>query len=329
MHDDELHTFKRDIDFLDYATRRHGYARSPRESSAQSHVLRHEARDDKLVVKRDEDGHWVYFSVRDDRDQGTIVDFVQRRTGKTLGQVREELRGWLGLPRPALDPATAPARAPSERPRVAFLDVFASAREVASSPYLQARGLRPETLRDPRFAGTFRQDGRGNVLFVHRDSDRITGFEIKNRDFTGFAPGGTKAAWQSAARPTDDRLVIAESAIDALSYHQQHRKDAEATRYLSTGGTPGRRQLELLGRILDRLPGSCTVIAAVDNDEAGTKLVAQLRELTHARAGLSFLRDSPTLHKDWNDVVQRAERAYIESLPHAVRALARERGHAG
>ena len=44
----------------------------------------------------------------EDRDSGSIVDFVQNRQGGNLGDVRKELRPWLegrssGLSRPAPD----------------------------------------------------------------------------------------------------------------------------------------------------------------------------------------------------------------------------------
>jgi hypothetical protein len=47
---------------------------------------------DKVIVKRDADQHYVYFSVRDERDDGSIIDFAMRRKGLNLGQVRKELR---------------------------------------------------------------------------------------------------------------------------------------------------------------------------------------------------------------------------------------------
>ena len=31
---------------------------------------------DKIVIAQDEDQHWIYFSVRDDSDNGSIIDFV-------------------------------------------------------------------------------------------------------------------------------------------------------------------------------------------------------------------------------------------------------------
>ncbi|MEO5767718.1 MAG: hypothetical protein ABIS92_05150, partial [Polyangia bacterium] len=58
--------------------------------------MRHPVMDDKIVVRLDRDGHWPYFSVRDDRDNGTIIDFVLRRGATTIAHVREELRGWAG-----------------------------------------------------------------------------------------------------------------------------------------------------------------------------------------------------------------------------------------
>jgi len=50
---------------------------------------------DKIIVKRDADGHYVNFSIRRDDDNGSIIDFVQYRQSFSLGAVRKELRPWL------------------------------------------------------------------------------------------------------------------------------------------------------------------------------------------------------------------------------------------
>jgi hypothetical protein len=315
MHDDELHRFKSDISLVHYAVDRYGYQRDRRESSVSSHVLRHATTNDKIVVRKDRDGHWTYFSVRDDRDHGTIVDFVQKRGGHgSLGSVREALRQWLGTERPLADYVQAPARPPRDRPSPA--EAFAAAPVTGSCAYLQARGLRRETLGDSRFAGSFRQDARGNVLFVHTgDAGEVTGYEVKNVGFTRFAPGGIKAAWQSLARPDDRALVITESAIDALSHHQLHKGTRGATRYLSTAGAPSSAQFELLGRVFSRMPPASTVVAAVDSDEAGHKLAGRIEALARRVPHLAFRRDPPAGAKDWNDVLQRVERDFIRSLP--------------
>jgi hypothetical protein len=315
MYDDELHRLKSDIHLVQYAVDRYGYQRDRRESSVSSHVLRQPATNDKIVVRKDKDGHWTYFSVRDDRDHGTIVDFVQRRGRQSLGEVRQELRQWLGSPRPAPDYALPTARSVI-RDRRPLAEVFDAARAAETCDYLRARGLRPETLRDPRFAGTWRMDARGNVLFVHTgDAGEVTGFEVKNRGFTGFAPGGTKTAWRSVGLTEDRALVVTESAIDALSYHQLHRGKSEAARYLSTAGAPGPAQFELLERAFSRMPAESTVVAAVDSDEAGHKLASRIEALTGRLAHVKFRRDAPDGAKDWNEVLQRVEQSFIRSLP--------------
>jgi hypothetical protein len=319
MYDHELETFKRDIHLVQFASERYGYVRDRRESSRACHVLRHEASDDKIVVRRDGDGHWTYFSVRDSGDNGTVIDFVLKRGGRGLREACEELRAYLGMPRNE-------SRLPREARGVARdpAEAFGQARRADNSSYLNARGIRSETLRDPRFDGTWRVGRRGNVLFAHTDdAGSLTGFEIKNQGFTGFATGGRKTAWQSVARPDDRALVVTEGAIDALSHHQLHRENADKTRYLSTAGAPGRGQMELLDRVLSRLPPMCTVVAAVDADEPGHALARRIEAMARSHPHLGFARDAPRGAKDWNEVLQRMERDFIRSLP----ALAR--GHAG
>ncbi len=314
MYDHELDRFKRDIHLVEFAVQRYGYARDRRESSRACHVLRHPGSDDKIIVRQAEDGHWTYFSVRDDRDNGTVIDFVQARGARSLREAREELHQYLGTPRPAFEVPAAQRPAAHQEVRSAA-QVFAEAAVLDNSPYLNERGIRPETLADARFEGTWRIGARQNVLFVHRgESEDVTGFEIKNRGFTGFATGGCKTAWQSAAPPDDRALVITESAIDALSYFQLHPERAATTRYLSTAGAPSRSQIELLDRLFARLPGASTVIAAVDSDSAGAKLAQGLQDLTRCHAKLTFQRDAPTGAKDWNELLQRVEHDYIRSL---------------
>jgi hypothetical protein len=280
-------------------------------------VLRHPATHDKIIVRPNPDGHWTYFSVRDDRDNGTIVDFVLSRMRRgSFGRARQELRQWLGTPRPERDDWTTRVYPPPVSDPRAVAEAFAAAHVASTCAYLEGRGLSPETLSDPRFAGTWRLAARGNVLFAHRDdAGQLTGFEIKNRGFASFSAGGIKTAWQSASNPDDRALVITESAIDALSYHQLQGDPACRSRYLSTAGTPSARQFTLRERLFADLPPGSVVVAAVDQDPAGTKLATELERLASLHAHLSFRCDSPITDKDWNDVLKRIERAGIPSIP--------------
>lgn len=309
---DELERFKREINLVHYAGSC-GYQVDRRESSRSSVVMRHAATDDKVVVARSaEDGHWTYFSVRDDRDNGSIVDFVQRRQALSLGRVRQELRPWIGGAAPVAAPGFyVPDVQAIRKDRAAVAAEFAKADVVENSVYLNGRGLRPETLADPRFAGTFRVDSRGSVLFPHHDDEGLCGFETKNRGFTGFSAGGRKTLWHSRTKPDDRRLVLVESAIDALSYHQL--KPSADTRYVSIAGEPSSGGRDLIARAIRKMPDDAHVVIAFDRDAGGGKLAAEVTALVPR----AFVRELPPAlgrGKDWNDHVQVVERGFIRSL---------------
>jgi hypothetical protein len=314
---DELDRFKSDIDFVSFAATR-GYRVDRRESSRGYVVLRHPVTDDKIVVSRArQDQHWIYFSVRDPRDHGSIVDFVQRRDGGTLGAVRRELAAWSGAS-PLEPPTWTVERSvePRATDRALVARAFARARAVERSAYLQSRGISTSVLSSARFAGTFREDPRGNVLFPHADAEGLTGFESKNRGWTSFAAGGVRALWLSNAFAHDTALVFVESAIDALSFHQVH--DEPPFRYASTAGSLGAYQRRIVAETATELPADATLVLAFDRDAAGDRLAEQVRALC-ARAST---RVYPSHGKDWNEHLQWSARVRQRGLP---RGLGRSR----
>ncbi len=304
---DELERFKSDINLTEYAAAR-GYQVDRRESSRNSVVMRHPLFDDKIVVSRAErGGHWIYFSVRERGDSGTIIDFVRHRDRCSLAAARLALATWLGVDRPRVAPASYRASlSPGAIDRDAVRLVYDSARLVADSPYLRSRGVRPATLTDPRFLGTFRADTHGRILFPHHDDAGFAGFESKGHGWTSFAPGGVKALWSSNTLPTDTRLVLVESAIDALSHYQLY-PDAR-TRYVSTAGSIGEHQRRVISATLARLPAGSMVLLAFDRDAGGEDLARQVRELAPG----PFERVTSPIGKDWNDCLKARERAFID-----------------
>lgn len=311
--DDELERFKREINLVHYA-RTCGYTRDPRESSQASVVMRKQDTDDKIVIARNiEDEHWVYFSVRDDADNGSIIDFVQRRRGLSLGHVRRELRPWIGGRAPVTPPDLQALDVQALRKdRARVLAEFSKADLVDNSTYLNRRGVRPATLASARFTGTFRVDSRGSVLFPHHDDEGLCGFEVKNSGYTGFAKSGRKTIWCSRTTAYDRRLVLVESAIDALSYHQL--TPSTDTRYISIGGQPSADGRQLIARSITKMPGDATVVLAFDRDAGGDKLAAMVEALVPR----VFVREVPpgddAQCKDWNDYLQIVEREFIKAL---------------
>jgi hypothetical protein len=299
--DEELEGFKQ-RDMREYAASI-GYAIDGRESSRNSTVMRRDG--DKIIVSRKPDGHYTYWSPRDDQDRGTIIDFVQRRKGLSLGGVRKELRGWLrNPPSTTVDFQALPKTSrnlSAVRQRYAAMDV------AVRHPYLEEeRAIPAKVLRHPRFAGRIRIDGYGAAVFPHYDADgKLCGYELKNRDgFTGFAPGGAKGLFLSNESVCDNRLVIAESGVDALSYAALF--PASHDRYGSIGGKPTPAQHAVLGTAISRMPQGSEIVAAMDADDAGKRLADWMEEIFRAcgRADLTLRRDQPATGKDWNDMLR-------------------------
>lgn len=305
--DAELEAFKRDIDMRQFAASL-GYEIDKRDSLHGSTVLRRGV--DKIVVKRNGNDHYVFFSVRDDKDNGTIIDFLQRRQKLSLGAVRKALRPWIGKPSAALP--LFPKLEPTSKDRMRVESEYRRMAPVLRHPYLEhGRCLPAAVLSSWRFAGRVRMDARGNVVFPHFDREGLCGYEIKNQGFTGFAAGGAKGLWFSHTGLDDRHLVLAESAIDALSYAALFPDAADRTRYASLGGKPNAQQPGLVKATIAKLPEGSEIVAAFDADEAGRKLVDVIR-LVMARVATETGRTDLTFKvrlpaedgEDWNQILQ-------------------------
>lgn len=295
--DFELEKFKTEIDIRQYAAAQ-GFELSRKESWAGSAVMRH-ANGDKIIIKRDADSHWVFFSVKADAS-GTILDLVKHLHGGSIGAARKELRAFMGLPSTALPPCPPLVKVVKDRIRVerAFMRMQTATRH----PYLEhVRRTPRHILESRRFAGRVRIDGHGNAIFPHFDSDGLSGFEIKNSNFTDFSTGGTKAIWSSQVENGDNRLAFCESAIDALSLAAL--EPDERTRYASIGGRPSPLQRQLIRAAASVMPESSTVIA-MDADAPGRELA----DIVHHAVKLAGrndlrleIREPQQGFKDFND----------------------------
>ena len=303
MVDSELESFKTNIDLRAYAAGQ-GYQIDAKASWRGTSVMRHSVNGDKIIVKRGLDGHYVYFSVKDDRDNGSIIDFVQFRLRISIGAVRKELRPWIGQ-----SPVSVPSFAPlpkTEKDRMKVEAAYARTKDaIDGHPYLEKERALPASLfAHERFAERVRMDERGNAVFPHFDAQGLSGFELKNVGFTGFASGGIKALWLSHEFSGDNRLVFCESSIDALS-HAALMPD-NRTRYASVGGKLNPEQAALIRAAIRRMPKYAMVVAATDADIEGGKLADCICEAVQLseRDDLVFVRQEPQTAKDWNDVLR-------------------------
>lgn len=308
--DPELEAFKVEIDLRSYAADC-GYAFDRKESWRGSSVMRH-SNGDKIIVKRDHDQHYVYFSVRDERDNGSIIDFLQKRGGGSLGAVRQALRPWIG--KMASAAPLFPELTPTTKDRIEVERQFRVMQDAPRHPYLEKkRGVPESVLASPRFAGRIKIDRRGNAVFPHFDESGLCGYEIKNDGYTGFSKGGEKGLWFSRTVEGDKRLVLCESAIDGLSHAALFPDDC--ARYASIGGQMNPKQPGLIKAAALKLPEGAEVVAAMDADDDGRQF-AELVRVTMADMGrddLHFVQHSPDGAKDWNDALRNLS----HSLPTA------------
>jgi hypothetical protein len=306
---DELGRIKSEINLIEYAASR-GYQLDRRRSSCHSAVMRHPVSADKIVISRSAaDNHWIYFSVRDGSDHGSIIDFTARRDRCSIVDAIAEIRRWSGSERGLISVESRPRSiVPRVIDRAAARAEYDRARSVANSPYLNSRGIRSSTLLDRRFVGTFREDSRGRILFPHADRE-FSGFESRHFGWTSFSKAGVKTLWSSNAFPTDSRLILVESAIDALSHYQL--LPAAHARYASVAGSMSPHQLSVIKDALAAVPPKSAIVLAFDRDADGDKLAEQVQTLTV----VACERATSPLGKDWNDCLKVREREFISSLP--------------
>jgi hypothetical protein len=151
----------------------------------------------------------------------------------------------------------------------------------------------------------------------HFDQDGLCGYELKNKGFTGLASGGIKGLWLSVERPDDEKLVVSESAIDALSHAALFPDDR--ARYASIGGKLNPTQPELIRAAIARMPSGSRseVVSAMDSDEEGGKLTEIVRQALalSGRGDLVFKDHRPSGAKDWNDILRATPKLFVPCRP--------------
>lgn len=326
---DELQRFKTDINLSEYAAEQ-GYVLIKNESSRNSFVMQRESDNDKIIVATDTDGHGIYFSVRDDADNGSIIDFVQQRKGLNLGQVRQELRPYIGENR-----EQKPIESRMSKPQISTHDAqkaavnWSRAQPAPEHDYLEKRGITKATLQDPRFAPVVRTDDRNNALFAHYNKQGISGYEMKNKDFTGFAAGGQKGLWFTSNINHAERVVITETAIDALSHAEFQRRNKAnqpaKTAYVSFGGSMSPEQKELIGSMLKNMQQrEQKLVLANDRDGAGEAFNEQIKGL--APVGLETSLEQPLVNtKDWNESL--LQQLHVDKVHKSIVERSNDRSH--
>ena len=276
-----------------------GYRLDAKESTESSFKMRGPR--DVIILRQRDDGVWQYFNPHDVMDNGTIVQYLQRRRGAgfSLGHVKHHLRsaGGAAFLRGAVVPHVPRhvVHAPRDLSHVAAR--WNTARAVWGLPYyLGRRGITAETV--AAYAPALRMDRKGNVLFGHtNDNGQIVGYEIAGTEFKGFAKGGVRILCRMG--PIDGgepaKLALTESGVDALSLAQLVRR--RDTLFLSTGGALSLHTLNAIKATAARYPAA-EILLGFDADLAGDGYAAAVET---ALAGREGVRRVMPKAKDWNE----------------------------
>lgn len=276
-----------------------GYEMIRKESSRNCVMMRYHHH--KIAVTRDGDGHYIYYTIGDSlkTDCGSVIDFVMNRKQSTFQEAVTYLKQYEHIPdisRPAKNLYISKIE-PSSKDTQSVIKNLIKMPLMSESPYLASRGITKDTLISPRFHGRIYKDARNNVIFPHYHNG-ICGYELKNNGFTGFSPNGQKALWFSNMEKMDQTLVIAESAIDAISYSILYPDPNNQTCYVSIGGQMSPEARKLLHQTVKDFPGQ-QITLAFDNDTAGQTITQDVQTLL-ADTGKEITVHLPQ-NKDFND----------------------------
>lgn len=310
---DEMKRMKAELSIVDLALGA-GWTMDRLESS-QNHVVLRCAGEKINVSPGRQHGIREVFSTRDSRQaSGTVIDFACFLNGsENIGQARAYLRPFLSSPPPRT--RTAQAFVNEKTPRD-FGEIWNGFKQYEGR-YLESRGLTPDTI--AHFRDRIKIDtsnGYGNVVFAHCRGGNVTGWETKNFGFRGgFTKNGTRTLFAGPldARDEIEKIVITESAVDAMSYFQLAGEEKNRMLYTSLAGNPSRQQISQIMELGLSLPKVNEIIIATDADEAGDKmatlLMSSLPPGITTRHRPRFSEDEKKDEKkDWNDIVRAGKK---------------------
>ena len=292
--------FKTEINLSEYAAFL-GYEIVKKDTTRSSIKMRNGS--DIVIISKKGD-KWVYFAVSGHDDNGTIVNFIQTRTGQSLAEIAKDLLAWLGEKIPRPEPQFyAQEVVEHEYDPQRVQKIFKGCKVAKNHQYLAGRGIPIAVLSSKRFTGRIYADRYHNAVFPHYNDDGICGLELKSPKMSVFVGGSEKTFWRSNSKKGDDTLVIGEAVIDALSHSILFPNQSAI--YAATGGGMSPDQRALLKELVTRCKHLKTIVIITDNDAGGDALHDTiLSALNECKYQGVIKRHSPdNKGDDWNEVL--------------------------
>ncbi|TSJ79781.1 toprim domain-containing protein [Cardinium endosymbiont of Dermatophagoides farinae] len=284
---------KREVNLIQHAVSM-GYILDREKSSKTWAVMEKEG--DKILIKNspNQNDHWMYKSLIDEQEKGTIVDFMQKRGFSYQSICRSSSRH--------LDDRVVKDQ---KSLSVELGDVF-SQRHIAQEAfnnrvvehqkgnYLACRGIDAVTygcyigvkVGNQAVFALYRDidsNGKGTICSTisYQSDAKVSmsddGFFNSTKYFQKGLPLGLSVLVESGL-PVK-HIVVSESPIDALSYKQIH-KPSEGTMYVATCGSLSEGvKKELANVFSNAMENGWSVTLAFDSDKAGRCMDKEVREL--------------------------------------------------
>ncbi len=261
-----------------------------------------------IIVNPGSTSNQGYFNPGNDLDKGTLIDFIRNRLGQEFStdssfseskNINKVLYAYQHIPMVIDEIFIKPSASIKKYEHTA--DDFSPLKNTLC---LTGRLISNETICAPEFKGTIFnkfQNGFANIAFPYKnESGEIKGIEYRNQDYKMFSEGmdRSNAVWHSNIPPKLEKIALAESPIDALSYHQLKRP--ENIMYVAFGGSLSEKQVPIIKALAAMHP--CKMegfyfLSIADNDTQGEKYNLKLKELLMPNR---LVVDKPVL-KDYNE----------------------------
>jgi len=256
-------------------------------------VLKDEISGNKIIIVNPQStSNQGYFNPQDTKDKGTLINFVKNRLGSVFpyisgkseaGNINAVLYNYQNLPLPEKNLFKTNVNNLVQEYSEKEFCLPEGLSELKNPTYLFFRGIQSQTINNFLFKGKIfnvKLNGYDNIGFpFYNASGETVGFEIRNKQFKHVIEGTDRSVgiWHSNLPTVLEYVILTESPIDALSYHQL--KGKKNTLYVAFAGAVGDAQIDTLQAIITKANKSPDLkfISAVDNDAAGRRYTEKFK----------------------------------------------------
>ena len=303
-------------------------------------MMENMATDRKLIISRDRVTHdYKFFNPNDTRDKGNVIHLAAEKYKLDLSQkadwdtLHKNLGDIIGNHYMTNHDHIRPTRIVDlERPE-AVVKYF-NLKPLADRTWLEnERKLSPEVIDSPAFIGKifnkpFVDTKTGttglNTIFPIENQKGMIAIISRNTDWNMMVGGKDNGVWVSNIdmKTPPREMVIAESPLDAMAYHQLYPPKSPLERvYIATAGQPSSTQhLTIQGIINKTKPELLTL--ANDNEPSGirfnilmmSRLLMPRQPVTGISTQIASSRHTNTMIVEIDHRSARAEAASIDAL---------------